>query len=125
MVCLDQSKLLYIFPIIALNFGGKFPSFIDPVATISILYILTFIYSRLMVCNCNSTLACSRKPQKDIWINSLAGISIFIPLAILMYIAMFAKLPIIQGANMFLNNMIIWGVLGIAYKKIVEKAILK
>lgn len=122
MVCLDQSKLLYIFPVIALNFGSKAPTVISPLFIIMVLYVLTYIYSKFMLCDCEAAksgkLCCRNYTNKEMFIKSLAPLYIFMGLGILMYISMFVKIPFITGTNMLLNNMITWLLLwGWLYQK--------
>ena len=126
MTCLDQTKLLYLFPVISLNFGSKAPAIIYPIFTIMVLYALTFLYSKYMVCGCPSSkdnkLCCRNYSNKDLFVKSLAPLSVFMALGRLMYLSMFVKIPIITGANMILNNMITWVFLwGWLYKKLYEK----
>lgn len=126
MVCLDSSKLLYIFPIIAMNFGSKAPGIISPLFIIMVLYALTYIYAKFLLCDCEAAkagkLCCRNYTNKEMFIKSLAPLSIFMALGILMYVNMFVRLPIVTGMNMLLNNMLTWLLLwGWLYQKIYLK----
>lgn len=130
MVCLDSSKLLYIFPVIALNFGSKAPAIIYPLFTILVLYAFTYIYGKFMLCDCprekEGKICCAKFTNKEMFIKSLAPLSIFMGLGILMYVSMFVKIPIVTGINMLLNNMITWGFLwGWLYVKLYRKTFAK
>ena len=130
MTCLDSSKLLYIFPVIALNFGSKAPGIISPLFIIMVLYALTYIYGKYMMCDCprekEAKISCRNYTNKEMFIKSLAPLSIFMALGILMYVNMFVRLPIVTGINMLLNNMLTWLFLwGWLYQKIYVKTFAK
>ena len=98
--------------------------------TIMVLYALTYIYSKFMLCSCDvaktEKFCCRNYSNKDLFVKSLAPLSIFMALGILMYISMFTGIPIVTGLNLVLNNMITWLFLfGWLYRKIFLKTFTK
>ncbi len=104
--------ILYTFPIFAYYVSDYIPiRLLFPVYVFTILYGLTFLYSRFIKCKKLD----NQKAKTEI----LKPLSIFIPALILMYVAAFIRLPLIKVADLLINNMITWAVLfGWLYHKL-------